>query len=191
METRFDPSGNTLPEYVHFKHGAYYLVRNHCWQKLCRKYEDLPGALSVAGYDANKAAMLPSEDGWLLRYMRKVYSVSRNNARGRRDIEFKLTFGEAMALLTESNFRCAVTGMAFSPLKIKGTLPYAPSIDRIDSDGSYIKNNCRVVCVAANYAMNVWGDTVLQAMLDSRKRSRIRPSNKSTRAEDWRQGFFE
>ncbi len=39
--------------------------------------------------------------------------------------------------------------------------PWAPSVDRIDSSKGYVPGNVRLVCVAANLAMNEWGEDVL------------------------------
>ncbi len=40
---------------------------------------------------------------------------------------------------------------------------FAPSIDRIDPEKPYTLDNCRLVMVAVNFAMNTWGeDTFLR-----------------------------
>lgn len=60
-----------------------------------------------------------------------------------------------------------MTGKALTfknPFKNCSKNPYSPSIDRIDSRIGYTKSNCRIVCVAANYAMNEWGDSVLREL---------------------------
>lgn len=46
----------------------------------------------------------------------------------------------------------------------RNAMPYAPSIDRKDSTKGYTRENCRIVCAAANFAMNTWGDEVLSVM---------------------------
>lgn len=58
--------------------------------------------------------------------------------------------------------RCAVSGLPFSyerglPTK-DGRNPMAPSVDRIDNAKGYEKNNCRLVILAVNVALNLWGD---------------------------------
>lgn len=50
----------------------------------------------------------------------------------------------------------------------KGRRPLAPSIDRIDSSLGYTRQNCRIVCAAVNYAMNVWGEDVLWRLFKRR-----------------------
>lgn len=100
--------------------------------------------------------------------------VSRIHARHKwsakhRGIPFSIGEADVYALMTESGFRCPLSGIAFSKaIPAKGDLlslrdPWAPSIDRIDNRQGYIQDNVRVVCVAANMAMNAWGyDTLLR-----------------------------
>ena len=38
--------------------------------------------------------------------------------------------------------------------------PYEPSLDRKDSSQSYTVSNTRLVCVAVNFGLNQWGDSV-------------------------------
>jgi hypothetical protein len=39
--------------------------------------------------------------------------------------------------------------------------PFAPSIDQIEATNGYTLENARIVCVAANFAMNQWGLSTL------------------------------
>ena len=45
--------------------------------------------------------------------------------------------------------------------------PWAPSIDRIDNSKGYEAGNVRMVCVAANFAMNAWGEEALYELAAS------------------------
>jgi hypothetical protein len=60
--------------------------------------------------------------------------------------------------------RCAVSGLLFD-LRVVGTgqarRPYAPSPDRIDPRGGYVRGNVRLVLQAVNFARNRFGDEVL------------------------------
>jgi hypothetical protein len=55
---------------------------------------------------------------------------------------------------------CQLTGLPFdfSPNKKKGLNPYAPSVDRIDNERGYTKDNVRVVLWAVNAALNECSD---------------------------------
>lgn len=61
--------------------------------------------------------------------------------------------------------RCAVTGLPFSDEQIgtgKAKRVFAPSLDRLNGERSYTRDNCRLVMVGINFAMNRWGlDTYL------------------------------
>jgi hypothetical protein len=84
-----------------------------------------------------------------------------------RCIPFELSPAEIYQLMLATDFRCAISGIAFSRGEKMGprglTDPWAPSIDRIDNRQGYLSDNIRVVCIAANIGMNVWGyDTLLR-----------------------------
>jgi len=56
---------------------------------------------------------------------------------------------------------CQVTGIPFDLIgkdKGKNASPWAPSIDRIDSNKGYTKDNCRVVVTMLNLALNSFGE---------------------------------
>jgi len=59
------------------------------------------------------------------------------------------------------NYKCALSGCPFS-LDVfghgKAPRPFAPSIDRIDATGGYLKGNIRIICWAANSLLGTWGD---------------------------------
>ncbi|UEM24512.1 hypothetical protein JL100_030240 (plasmid) [Skermanella mucosa] len=61
--------------------------------------------------------------------------------------------------------RCLLSGIAFSPEPFFNdslvTRPFAPSLDRLDGTRGYQRDNVRLVCTIANFAMNRWGETVL------------------------------
>lgn len=63
-------------------------------------------------------------------------------------------------LVARSKGRCELTGIPFNTEKINGAirLPFAPSVDRINSNLPYGKENCRLVCLAVNISMNGWGE---------------------------------
>ena len=101
----------------------------------------------------------------ILSFTLKALTRARQNAKGRRGIEFTLVREDVRPMLVKSGWRCKVTGVEFSMEKVANRLPFAPSIDRINSAQGYVVDNCRIVCVAANYAMNAWGDQVLKRLI--------------------------
>jgi len=68
-------------------------------------------------------------------------------------------------LYTKQRGRCAVSGIEFHLDEIKAghkrTRAFAPSLDRIDNSKGYTRDNVRLVCRIANFAMNIWGDQAL------------------------------
>lgn len=66
-------------------------------------------------------------------------------------------------LVACSNGRCAVTGLPFN-LDGSARDPFKPSLDRIDNALGYSAGNCRLVLMAVNLAMNVWGPEVFKAI---------------------------
>lgn len=90
-----------------------------------------------------------------LRYS-DIFCTARKNARTR-GIPFELTKDDFNALLAEANGRCVLSGIIFNTDRFGSKRPFAPSLDRIDTREGYTKNNCRIVCVIANLAMNDWG----------------------------------
>ena len=69
--------------------------------------------------------------------------------------------GFAITLYRVQHGCCAITGMTFS-LKRVGTgqarRPFAPSLDRVDGEGGYTRDNVRLVCQMVNFALNRFGE---------------------------------
>lgn len=82
----------------------------------------------------------------------------------RRKPDYSLSACDERELVVRAQGHCELTGIPFCfDRKIDGwsRRPYAPSLDRIDSAEGYKPSNVRLVCVAANLAMNQWGEDVL------------------------------
>jgi hypothetical protein len=70
---------------------------------------------------------------------------------------------EYVAIVRRANGECEVSGLPFSIKKLPGhrKAMWAPSIDRIECGRGYEADNCRLVCVAVNLALNEFGADVL------------------------------
>jgi hypothetical protein len=158
-----------LPKGVYFRHGAYFQVVGSKWHRIGT---DRQVAMTAPHSREVKPRTEPLR-ATILDFTKRLITTARQNAKGRRQIPFSLTSEDAETLLEQARWRCSVTGATFSLEKINGKRPFAPSIDRIDSEKGYTLSNCRVVCVATNYAMNVWGDEVLLTLIHHAKRKYV------------------
>lgn len=73
-------------------------------------------------------------------------------------------------LWEKQNNKCALTKIEFQiPQERTGgkASPFAPSIDRIDCDKGYTKDNVRLVCIAINYALNEFGESILKQICEA------------------------
>jgi hypothetical protein len=70
-----------------------------------------------------------------------------------------------LAHVPDQGGRCLLSGIPFSPEPFFNdslvTRPFAPSLDRLNGAWGYQRDNVRLVCTIANFAMNRWGETVL------------------------------
>lgn len=97
-------------------------------------------------------------------YKGKMLSGARKRAKATSK-PFDLTQPELDELILKCGGRCSVSGLRFGVSgRSHGKNPWAPSLDRIDSQLGYTKSTCRIVCVAANLAMNEWGLEVLERL---------------------------
>lgn len=94
--------------------------------------------------------------------LRGVYASVIKNARARQ-LPVEITLADVEAMWDANSGRCALSGIPFDfARRGRRRRPFAPSIDRIDCTQGYTRANCRLVCVAVNYAMSDWGEGVLR-----------------------------
>lgn len=96
----------------------------------------------------------------------------------KREINFEITKENIEQITSRANGRCELTGIIFSfdRFNDKNIRPWSPSIDRIDSEQGYTKDNIRLVCTAVNLALNQFGEDVLMKIskaLIKRKLGRV------------------
>jgi hypothetical protein len=161
-----------LPPGVYLKHGAYYIVRSNEWIRLTRDPNDIERALAAA------KLRVPASKQEIMAYAERLLPRSRANAKGRRNLEHTLTRDDLVTMLNDSGWRCAVTKTPFSLAEVgdRRQRPYAPSIDRVDCARGYHADNCRMVCVIVNFAMNTWGEEALRHVAKHMTRPRISDS---------------
>ena len=89
-------------------------------------------------------------------------SVKKNAAIRQRTVE--ITICDVRNMWLEAGGLCSVSGLPFDLRKCINSQrrPFAISIDRINSREPYTQENCRLVCIAVNYAMSDWGQEVLE-----------------------------
>lgn len=97
--------------------------------------------------------------GWLRALYNSAARRSRDNAR-----DFPLTMDALQAIALRSDGACEVTGVRFQMERWSDgrSNPFAPSLDRKNAGSGYIVPNCRLVCSSVNYAMNRWGEEVIE-----------------------------
>lgn len=96
-------------------------------------------------------------------------------ARHRVNRQCLLTVSDIEEMLREQDDRCALSGIRFNyRRKDEEQDPMSPSLDRINCAEEYTVENCRVVLLAVNIALNRWGDDTYKRICKAvAKRSRL------------------
>lgn len=84
-------------------------------------------------------------------------------------LPFSLTFPDLIRLIEAQHFECALTGIPFDMTECgqRGEAfrkPLRPSIDRLEAAHGYVLENIRIICTAANVALNEWGEDIFYLM---------------------------
>lgn len=97
----------------------------------------------------------------LLKQLRRMARGARDRAR-RRGLPFDSDLVNfATELFRVQHGRCALTGLSFNLREVgtgKAKRPFAPSLDQIEGDKGYTKDNVRLVCQMVNFALNRFGE---------------------------------
>ena len=95
-----------------------------------------------------------------------VFEAVRGRARKKGyELDFDLEY--LVGLFETQDKKCASTGLPFdlsNTSRSKQFRPMSVSIDRIDSNGIYKKENIRLVCVAFNLALNSFGEDIFEKL---------------------------
>lgn len=142
-------------------------------QEAERKAQDILGMLEEArrrerewkGAQFSGRELAQSEEG-LMVAKRAIAAISKNAKKNaaRKGVPYEISAEQLQYLIAESRGRCCVSGLPFSPDNKAGShkRPFMPSLDRIECGKGYTFENCRLVCVVVNSAMNEWGMHVLE-----------------------------
>jgi hypothetical protein len=109
---------------------------------------------------------LPEQTKELEAYLDWVLASSRWRAKDK-SWPHDISRDGILQMLVDQNRCCAVSGVPFS-LATHSDDPFmrafAPSLDRIESDKGYTRDNCRLVCRITNFAMGKWGYEALRCI---------------------------
>jgi hypothetical protein len=157
-----------------------FVVGRNCWAKTTATVAVWPGTpVEAARAIARECLVLANRKEnfhLMLRRIRAEEDISyhlreleRNAAKraAAKGTKYTLPDGYAEKLFAAQRGRCALTGLCMELNNEESTFrrPWAPSLDRIDSTKGYVKNNVRLVCVAANYAKGQWPESVFRTLV--------------------------
>lgn len=151
---------------LQFKDGRYYFLRKwpdrrgYQWIGLSLDAEERRRQVHLLETGQDIDAQVPPAT-WLESVTALVHRRVRERAKAA-DLYCDLTKEDIRAMGNRQNWRCAVTGLGFSRDRTENARAraFAPSVDRINCSRGYTKDNCRLVCVAVNVALNEWGELV-------------------------------
>lgn len=98
--------------------------------------------------------------GWREDVAKAIHRTTKNRAatKGR---PYSLTPQTIIEMLKAAGDKCQITGLAFEYTDNENpdwrANPFAPSLDRIDNKGGYVRRNVRLVCTCVNFAINEFG----------------------------------
>ena len=172
-KVQVDANGTPLPPGMYFRSGRYYLVKRSpltkkvVWTSLSKNLGEALAQhrLLAEGKPDEAFDRYGAPAHWLSNVFKDLHAQTKKRA-NEADILFTLTLADVVKMGMATNWRCAVTGTKLRDEEVPGSSmrPFMPSIDRIKSSRGYTTDNCRIVCVAANFAMNDWGEGVLREL---------------------------
>ena len=169
------------PAYGIVAEGKYWprFVNNHAWALVRLQAEGTirklgPGLYALAA--AKSGSLKPPQPtpsiepdvplpGWARRMIAVANAKNLRRWNGEPFMEDDLR-----ALWLAGDGHCALTGLPFFETQVgtgRARKPYAPSLDRIDPEKPYVRDNCRLVRVCVNFALNTFGDEVFEEMTEA------------------------
>ena len=118
-------------------------------------------------YEKYKAVFLKRKAEYDTSLRGKMYNLleaARSRAK-RKNIDLDIDLEFLLDLYEKQNGKCALTNIQFTfernPEGIKNFLPYNPSIDRINPQKGYTRDNVRLLLVIMNLSLNNFGEECL------------------------------
>lgn len=146
------------------EHREYFKKKGK--EKYCK--EDNP-----ARYQKTKTNFLKRRGEWYNSIKGRLYDLLQS-AKGRakkRNLPIDIDLEYLLELYEKQNKKCALTGIDFVLERTiennKHFTPYGPSIDKIDHNKGYTKDNIRLVCVMVNLSLNTFGDECFDKMCEA------------------------
>ena len=96
---------------------------------------------------------------WYKKALKTCFVEAKKRA-VKNNLEFSIEFDDLCLRYKEPY--CFLSNIPYFQCKKFSKNPFNPSIDRIDSNKGYTKENTRVVAACINNAMNEWGEEILQ-----------------------------
>lgn len=167
-------STHGLPPHMRISHGAsgktyYYFERKRTGNTKRRDFVPLgpDRAEALKKYTALSREERTVERAYRGRVLPPAKTINAIRQRAKRaNISFSLTTSDLELLMKRAKGRCELTGTPFDISAEHNGFRRAwrPSVDRIDSRGDYSLSNCRLVCIAANVALNDFGEDVFDRL---------------------------
>ena len=157
-------------------------VNNHAWalvrlqeayqiRKVRRGYYALePDIIVTPGAAISAVQHNGSLAQWAEGLRRRANSVNR--AAGFAEA---ITVADMIQLWDRCGKVCSLTGLGFTETIVgtgRAKRAFAPSLDRIDPEGAYSLDNCRLVLAAVNFALNRFGIETFDQIVVGRARTR-------------------
>lgn len=145
-----------LPRKVHIKNNAFYYVHGNKWHGLGRTVEAAKTRYCELLTELGLPHVAPD-------FLEFVHQNARSRAR-RLKVDFEISLADVHRLFDESGGKCAVTGLPLDCSNVAAykRRPWIPSLDRANCREGYTVANTRLVCFAANAAMNAWGEEAFE-----------------------------
>lgn len=82
----------------------------------------------------------------------------------KKSLNSDLSIDDVIEIANRSNGNCELTGITFTDINPTNSRvrPFTPSLDRVNPGEGYTKENCRLICAAANIALMDFGEKIFK-----------------------------